>query len=94
MAPERRVTVALDGYGAEQGFEVLAEGARLAAADPAIGVRVFGPEKRNGGSWNVRPAFAVPLPDPRDPLRVTWRRIYAPFSKHVKLCIRKESGFN
>jgi glycerol-3-phosphate acyltransferase PlsX len=36
------VTVALDGYGAEQGFEVLAEGARLAAAD-GIGVRVFGP---------------------------------------------------
>ena len=48
MAPERRVTVALDGYGAEQGFEVLAEGARLAAADPAIGVRVFGPERALG----------------------------------------------
>ncbi len=42
MAPSRRVTVALDGYGAEQGFGVLAEGARLAAAD-GIGVRVFGP---------------------------------------------------
>jgi glycerol-3-phosphate acyltransferase PlsX len=42
VAPERGVTVALDGYGAEQGFEVLAEGARLAAAD-GIGVRVFGP---------------------------------------------------
>ncbi|MCW2987339.1 MAG: Phosphate acyltransferase, partial [Solirubrobacterales bacterium] len=42
MAPERGVTVALDGYGAEQGFDVLAEGARLAAAD-GIGVRVFGP---------------------------------------------------
>jgi phosphate acyltransferase len=36
------VTVALDGFGAEQGFDVLAEGARLAAAD-GIGVRVFGP---------------------------------------------------
>jgi glycerol-3-phosphate acyltransferase PlsX len=36
------VTVALDGFGAEQGFAVLAEGARLAAAD-GIGVRVFGP---------------------------------------------------
>lgn len=48
MAPERRLTVALDGYGAEQGFEVLAEGARLAAADPAIGVRVFGPERALG----------------------------------------------
>ncbi|HVY78195.1 MAG TPA: phosphate acyltransferase PlsX [Solirubrobacterales bacterium] len=35
------VTVALDGFGAEQGFAVLAEGARLAAAD-GIGVRVFG----------------------------------------------------
>lgn len=41
------VTVALDGYGAEQGFEVLAEGARLAAAD-GIKVRVFGPPKELG----------------------------------------------
>jgi glycerol-3-phosphate acyltransferase PlsX len=41
------VTVALDGYGAEQGFEVLAEGARLAAAD-GLGVRVFGPERPLG----------------------------------------------
>jgi glycerol-3-phosphate acyltransferase PlsX len=44
VAPGRAVTVALDGYGAEQGFDVLAEGARLAAAD-RIGVRVFGPER-------------------------------------------------
>ena len=44
MAPPRRVTVALDGYGAEQGFEVLAQGAKLAAAD-GIGVRVFGPQR-------------------------------------------------
>lgn len=36
------VTVALDGFGAEQGFDVLAEGARMAAAD-GIRVRVFGP---------------------------------------------------
>ena len=43
----RAVTVALDGYGAEQGFEVLAEGARLAAAD-GLGVRVFGPERPLG----------------------------------------------
>jgi len=41
VARGRGVTVALDGYGAEQGFDVLAEGARLAAAD-GIGVRVFG----------------------------------------------------
>ncbi|HEY0317605.1 MAG TPA: phosphate acyltransferase PlsX [Solirubrobacterales bacterium] len=47
MAPGRAVTVALDGYGAEQGFDVLAEGARLAAAD-GIGVRVFGPERALG----------------------------------------------
>jgi glycerol-3-phosphate acyltransferase PlsX len=47
VAPERRVTVSLDGYGAEQGFEVLAEGARLAAAD-GIGVRVFGPARQLG----------------------------------------------
>jgi phosphate acyltransferase len=40
-------TVALDGYGAEQGFEVLAEGARLAAGD-GIRVRVFGPERGLG----------------------------------------------
>jgi glycerol-3-phosphate acyltransferase PlsX len=42
MPDGRGVTVALDGFGAEQGFGVLAEGARLAAAD-GIGVRVFGP---------------------------------------------------
>jgi glycerol-3-phosphate acyltransferase PlsX len=41
------VTVALDGYGAEQGFDVLAEGARLAAAD-GVGVRVFGPQRALG----------------------------------------------
>jgi phosphate acyltransferase len=47
VAQGRAVTVALDGYGAEQGFDVLAEGARLAAAD-GIGVRVFGPERALG----------------------------------------------
>ncbi len=48
MAPGRGgVTVALDGYGAEQGFDVLAEGARLAAAD-GIRIRVFGPERSLG----------------------------------------------
>ncbi len=36
------ITVALDGFGAEQGFEVLAQGARVAAAD-GIRLRVFGP---------------------------------------------------
>jgi glycerol-3-phosphate acyltransferase PlsX len=36
------VTVALDGFGAERGFEVLAEGARMAAAG-GIRLRVFGP---------------------------------------------------
>jgi glycerol-3-phosphate acyltransferase PlsX len=41
------VTVALDGYGAEQGFGVLAEGARRAAAD-GIRLRVFGPERSLG----------------------------------------------
>jgi glycerol-3-phosphate acyltransferase PlsX len=41
------VTVALDGYGAEQGFSVLAEGARLAAAD-GISIRVFGPPDQLG----------------------------------------------
>jgi glycerol-3-phosphate acyltransferase PlsX len=40
-------TVALDGFGAEQGFDVLAEGVRIAAAD-GIGVRVFGPERSLG----------------------------------------------
>ncbi len=38
----RGVTVALDGFGAEQGFDVLAAGARAAAAD-GITIRVFGP---------------------------------------------------
>ena len=47
MAPGRGATVALDGYGAEQGFDVLAEGARLAAAE-GIGVRVFGPPAELG----------------------------------------------
>jgi len=41
------VTVALDGFGAEQGFAVLAEGAKLAAAY-GIGVRVFGPAAELG----------------------------------------------
>ena len=35
-------TVALDGFGAEQGFEALAEGARRAAAE-GVRIRVFGP---------------------------------------------------
>jgi glycerol-3-phosphate acyltransferase PlsX len=47
VAAARAVTVALDGYGAEQGFEALAEGAKLAASD-GIGVRVFGPERELG----------------------------------------------
>lgn len=41
------VTVALDGFGAEQGFEVLAQGARAAAAD-GIRLRVFGPAEELG----------------------------------------------
>jgi glycerol-3-phosphate acyltransferase PlsX len=41
------VTVALDGFGAEQGFDVLAAGARMAAAD-GIRVRVFGPAAELG----------------------------------------------
>ena len=47
MALSRPVTIALDGFGAEQGFDVLAEGARRAAAD-GIGVRVFGPQRSLG----------------------------------------------
>jgi glycerol-3-phosphate acyltransferase PlsX len=41
------VTVALDGFGAEQGFDALAEGARLAAAD-GIRVLVLGPPAELG----------------------------------------------
>ncbi len=41
------VTVALDGVGAEQGFEVLAQGARAAAVD-GIRLRVFGPPQELG----------------------------------------------
>ncbi len=40
-------TVALDGYGAEQGFATLAEGARIAAGD-GITIRVFGPPEELG----------------------------------------------
>jgi glycerol-3-phosphate acyltransferase PlsX len=39
--------VALDGFGAEQGFDVLARGARMAAGD-GIRVRVFGPPAELG----------------------------------------------
>lgn len=42
MPAAEGVTVALDGFGAERGFEALAEGVRMAAAE-GIGVRVFGP---------------------------------------------------
>jgi phosphate acyltransferase len=47
MPSESSVTVALDGHGAEQGYAVLAEGARRAAAD-GIGLRVFGPKDELG----------------------------------------------
>jgi len=43
MQVGRGVTVALDGFGAEQGLEALAEGARRAAGD-GIRLRIFGPE--------------------------------------------------
>ena len=41
------ITVALDGFGAEQGFEALAQGARAAAAN-GIRLRVFGPPQQLG----------------------------------------------
>jgi phosphate acyltransferase len=41
------VTVALDGFGAEQGFGVLAAGARMAVAD-GIRLRIFGPPEELG----------------------------------------------
>jgi phosphate acyltransferase len=41
------ITVALDGFGAEQGFEVLAQGARAAASD-GIRLRIFGPPEELG----------------------------------------------
>ncbi len=47
MPAGRGVTVALDGFGAEQGFGVLAEGVRLSTAD-GIRVRVFGPADELG----------------------------------------------
>jgi glycerol-3-phosphate acyltransferase PlsX len=43
----RGPTVALDGFGVEQGFDVLAAGVRKAAAD-GIGLRVFGPPEKLG----------------------------------------------
>jgi len=42
MGEGRGVTVALDGFGAERGFDVLGAAARIAAAD-GVRVRVFGP---------------------------------------------------
>jgi phosphate acyltransferase len=47
MPAGRGATVALDGFGAEQGFDALAEGVRIAAAD-GISVRVFGPPGQLG----------------------------------------------
>jgi glycerol-3-phosphate acyltransferase PlsX len=47
MPSDGGATVALDGFGAEQGFGVLAEGARQAAAD-GIRLRVFGPPDELG----------------------------------------------
>jgi glycerol-3-phosphate acyltransferase PlsX len=43
----RGATVALDGFGAERGFDVLADGARMAAAD-GIRLRIFGPADELG----------------------------------------------
>jgi phosphate acyltransferase len=42
-----QAAVALDGFGAEQGFDALADGARSAAAD-GIRIRVFGPPEELG----------------------------------------------
>jgi glycerol-3-phosphate acyltransferase PlsX len=47
MPAGRGVTVALDGFGVEQGFDVLAQGARLAAAG-GISLRIFGPPDELG----------------------------------------------
>jgi len=47
MAAEPGPTVALDGFGAERGFDVLAEGVRLAAAE-GVRVRVFAPPQKLG----------------------------------------------
>jgi phosphate acyltransferase len=47
MPADGGFAVALDGFGAERGFDVLAEGARMAAAD-GIRMRVFGPERGLG----------------------------------------------
>ncbi|HEY8083121.1 MAG TPA: phosphate acyltransferase PlsX [Solirubrobacterales bacterium] len=47
MPAGRGVTVALDGFGAERGFDVLAEGARLAAAEGVL-LRVFGSPEELG----------------------------------------------
>jgi glycerol-3-phosphate acyltransferase PlsX len=45
--PRSGPTVALDGFGVERGFDVLAAGARMAAAD-GIRLRVFGPPAELG----------------------------------------------
>jgi glycerol-3-phosphate acyltransferase PlsX len=47
MPQDGGATVALDGFGAERGFDVLAQGARRAAAE-GIRLRVFGPPAELG----------------------------------------------
>jgi phosphate acyltransferase len=47
VSQEGGATVALDGFGAERGFDVLAQGARRAAAE-GIRLRVFGPPAELG----------------------------------------------
>jgi phosphate acyltransferase len=47
VAADGGITVALDGYGVEQGFEELAEGVRM-AADDGIQVQVYGPPDELG----------------------------------------------
>ncbi len=47
MPAGRGVTVALDGFGVEQGFEALSQGARLAAAG-GVSLRIFGPPDELG----------------------------------------------
>ena len=47
MPAAAAATIALDGYGAERGFDALAQGVRLAAGD-GIRLRVFGPASQLG----------------------------------------------
>jgi phosphate acyltransferase len=76
MSPEAGApTVAVDAFGADGGFDVIAAGARAAAAD-GLGVRVFGPPDELsdlGDGIELRPA-TVSISNDEEPVRAVRSR--------------------